>query len=201
MTSIDESITLEGNLTKKEFQNLRFEEGFAIHEKKNASGVSIYEYRDIKGEKFFSEYTYASNFKDDKAFVTTLDGRHITIDRSGVEVLEHTEAFSSIQRFKDGGYRVFKDGQYQIMHPEGYGKHESVRYPFMTEIHGEMVIAVDSDNVKYIINQENKRFLAPFHYIDDFSEHGVAAVQDKINGKWLLIDTEGKLIMKDGTRI
>lgn len=53
--------------------------------------------------------------------------------------------------------------------------------------------------MKYIINQDGKRFKTPFHYIDDFSEQGVAAVQEKLNGKWLLIDKKGNLLRKDGS--
>jgi hypothetical protein len=79
--------------------------------------------------------------------------------------------------------------------------YKSWKYTFMTEVHGEMVIGVDKKGVKYVINQDKGRFRAPFHYIDDFTDHGVAAVQEGVNGKWLLIDKEGNLLKKDGGMI
>lgn len=70
----------------------------------------------------------------------------------------------------------------------------------MTEIRGNMIIGVDKKNeIKYIINQDGERFKTPFHYIDDFTESGVAAVKESTNGKWLLIDREGNLLKRDGS--
>ena len=69
----------------------------------------------------------------------------------------------------------------------------------MTEVQCDMVVAVDKKGTKYIINQNGERFRAPFHYVDDFTENGVAAVRESPNGKWLLIDKEGNLLKGDGS--
>lgn len=192
-------------LTKKEFQSLRFEEGFAVREMEK-DGKTFYEYRDVKGKKVFDEYTYASHFKDGKATVTKVitkidEGtglpkeviKNYTIDRKGIQIGEDIEAsFGSIQRFKNGGYRAFDGEYYQLKYPKGHKNDKSRYYTFMTEIQCDMVVGVDRANgVKYIINGNGDRFKTPFHYVDDFTEEGVAAVKNKIpDGKWLLIDKE-----------
>ncbi|MDD5377364.1 MAG: hypothetical protein PHH16_04615 [Candidatus Gracilibacteria bacterium] len=190
-------------LTKREFQALRFEEGFAVREIEK-DGKTFYEYRDSEGKKIFEEYTYASHFKDGKAAVTKMvDGKekNFFIDRKGELIAEHTEAsFASIQRFGNGGHRIFNGEFYQIRYPKSHKTNKNSQYyTFMTEIRSDMVIAVDkSQGMKYIINQNGKRFKTPFHYIDDFAEQGVAAVQEKPNGRWLLIDKKGNLLKRDG---
>lgn len=197
-------LTKEWNLTKKEFNALRFEEGFAIREIER-DGKILYEYRDVKGKKAFEEYIYASHFKDGEAAVTKIvDGKEVnlTINREWKIIFEHSESsFTSIQRFGNGGYRIFDGESYRIKYPESNRlKSQSCYYVFMTEIRGNMVIGVDKKNgVKYIINQDGKRFKTPFHYIDDFTEDGVAAVRESPNGNWLLIDKEGNLLKKDGS--
>lgn len=66
-------------LTKREFQSLRFEEGFAIREIEK-DGKILYEYRDVKGRKAFEEYIYASHFKDGEAAVTKIvDGKEVNL--------------------------------------------------------------------------------------------------------------------------
>lgn len=167
--------------------------------------MTFYEYRNADGKKLLDEYTYASHFKDGKASVTTKDGKNFTIDTTGKVLTEHTETFASIQRFENGGHRVFEDGYYRIVYPEGHkgskANYKSWKYAFMTEVRGDMVIGVDTKGVKYVIDQNRNRFRTPFHYIDDFTEHGVAAVREGPNGKWLLIDKEGNLLRKDGSMI
>lgn len=192
--------TRKGNLTKKEFQALRFEEGFAVREIKQ-NGKLSYEYRDAKGRKVFEEYTYASHFKDGEAAVVKIvDGKEVNyiINREGKIISEQTEAsFGSIQRFSDGKYKSFDGKYYRIKDSKGKSSRE---YTFMTEIQCDMVIVVDKAQwVKYIINKNWDRFKTPFHYIDDFTEDWVAAVKESSNGKWLLIDTRGNILRKDGT--
>ncbi|MDD5197461.1 MAG: hypothetical protein PHN60_01230 [Candidatus Gracilibacteria bacterium] len=198
-----EYLTKEGYLTEKEFRTLRFEEGFAIREIER-NGKTFYEYRDVNGKKVFEEYIYASHFKDGQAAVTKIEnGKEINfiIDKKGKIISEHTESsFTSIQRFSNGGYRIFDGESYQLKYSADHKNNKSQEYAFMTEIRGNMVIGVDKKNgVKYIINQDGKRFKTPFHYIDDFTESGVAAVKESTDGNWLLIDREGNLLKRDGS--
>ncbi|HBB27211.1 TPA: hypothetical protein DCZ36_01785 [Candidatus Gracilibacteria bacterium] len=197
-----EYLTKEGYLTEKEFRMLRFEEGFAIREIER-NGKTFYEYRDVNGKKVFEEYTYASHFKDGQAAVTKIEnGKEVNliIDKKGKELSKHTDSsFTSIQRFKNGGHRIFNGEDYQIKYPDEHKRDKSNYYAFMTEIRGNMVIGIDRKNtVKYIINQDGERFKTPFHFIDDFTEDGVAAVRNSPNGKWLLIDKQGNVLKKDG---
>lgn len=195
-------------LTKREFQALRFEEGLAIREIER-DGKILYEYRNAKGEKVFKEYTYASHFKDGKAAVTeiTQDGKELNymIDKTGKTISAEIPdaSFGSIQRFENGGYRVFDGEDYRIKYTADHANKKSQKYSFMTEIQWDMVIGIDKKNgVKYIIDSDGNRFKTPFHYVDDFTEEGVAAVKNKIpDGKWLLIDKEGNLLGKDGMKI
>ncbi|NDK19260.1 hypothetical protein GW819_00275 [Candidatus Gracilibacteria bacterium] len=217
LDSIDKTLTKKGNLTKKEFQALRFEEGLAVREIEK-DGKILYEYRDAKGKKVLDkdtidrkkiprEYTYASHFKDGKAAVVkVVDGKEVNciINRNGDIISGQIEAsFGSIQRFENGGYRTFNGEYYQIKSPKSNGKNkESHYYTFMTEIQCNMVVGVDkAQGIKYIINQEGKRFKAPFYYVDDFTEDGVAAIKETPNGKWLLIDKKGNILRKDGSII
>ena len=143
LDSMDKVLTRRGNLTKKEFQTLRFEEGFAVREIER-DGKIFYEYRDVKGKKVFGEYTYASHFKDGEAAVVKIvDGKEVNciINRKGAIISEQTEAsFGSIQRFGNGGYRTFDGEFYQIKYPN---KKKSHYYSFMTEIQCDMVVGVD----------------------------------------------------------
>jgi hypothetical protein len=195
------------NLTKREFQALRFEKGFAIREIEK-DGKTLYEYRDIKGKKVFKEYSYASHFKDGKAAVTeVVDGKELNymIDKTGKVISGGIPdaSFGSIQRFQNGGYRVFDGEDYRIKYTKKHPNKKSQKYSFMTEIQCDMVIGVDRKNgVKYIIDSDGNRFKAPFHYVDDFTEDGVAAVKNKVpDGKWLIIDKQGNLLGKDGVKI
>ena len=100
--SIDRKITQAGNLTRKEFQALRFEEGFAVRELEK-DGRTFYEFRNANGKKVFEEYVHASHFKDGKAAVTQIvNGKeeNFFIDTAGRKVSESIEAsFGSMQRF------------------------------------------------------------------------------------------------------